>query len=416
MSLYRHFPTPSDRMGIIWTVLPVKDTVVIEYGPSGTTHYGAETIMDLGIDVDKNLFCTHLDQDDIIMGDITRLENAIYELEKQYSPKCIFVVGSSLTSVIAADITGLCLSIQDNVSSLLIPFEHGGFRGDYSLGIEDALVSLAENITAEAGETEKGVYNIIGACYDSYRIGSDVEEIREIMWKCFGMKAGCVIPYDCSFDEVKNCASAELSIVLREEGVKAAKVIAGKGNCPYIFSTPYGYNGTLRFIEQMAEVLGMKPDEGYVSFIKSKANHLEKRAMQIRFSGLDVSAVIEGNLAVVKGLSSFLKEEVGFSISCGICTHSLRNMRVQEDYIKHFLNEREKLNLLKGCRDCLVLASDPTLFEVDSSNVKLKTTYPSFGGISVATHLPFMGYKGADYIMEFVEDIVNRVTIKTMMQ
>ena len=48
--------------------------------------------------------------------------------------------------------------------------------------------------------------------------------------------------------------------------------------------------------------------------------------------------------------------------------------------------------------------------------MKLKTTYPSFGGISVATHLPFMGYKGADYIMEFVEDIVNRVTIKTMMQ
>lgn len=72
-------------------------------------------------------------------------------------------------------------------------------------------------------------------------------------------------------------------------------------------------------------------------------------------------------------------------------------MHVEEDYINHFFNEREKLDLLKCRRDCPVLASDPSLFAVDSSNVKLKIAYLSFGRMSVATYLPLMGYNGADY-------------------
>ena len=55
MGLIKHFPTPSDRMGIICSALPIKDTVVIEYGPAGTTHYGTELFMELGIDVKKTI-------------------------------------------------------------------------------------------------------------------------------------------------------------------------------------------------------------------------------------------------------------------------------------------------------------------------------------------------------------------------
>ena len=80
MSLCRHFPVPSDRMGIIWSVLPIRDCAVIEYGPAGTTHYGAEIIMDYGIEIHKNFFCTHVDENDIVMGDISRLEQAILEV------------------------------------------------------------------------------------------------------------------------------------------------------------------------------------------------------------------------------------------------------------------------------------------------------------------------------------------------
>ena len=174
MSLCRHFPVPSDRMGIIWSVLPIRDCAVIEYGPAGTTHYGAEIIMDYGIEIHKNFFCTHVDENDIVMGDISRLEQAILEVDASCRPKCIFVVGSSLTSVIGADIRGLCRMLQGQVESLLVPFEHGGFRGDYSLGIADALEAAAEAIACPPAEKKPGAFNVIGACYDAFRVGASL--------------------------------------------------------------------------------------------------------------------------------------------------------------------------------------------------------------------------------------------------
>ena len=35
MSLCRYLPVPSDRMGIIWSLLSVKDSIILEYGPAG---------------------------------------------------------------------------------------------------------------------------------------------------------------------------------------------------------------------------------------------------------------------------------------------------------------------------------------------------------------------------------------------
>lgn len=32
MSLCRYLPVPSDRMGIIWSLLSVKDSIILEYG------------------------------------------------------------------------------------------------------------------------------------------------------------------------------------------------------------------------------------------------------------------------------------------------------------------------------------------------------------------------------------------------
>ena len=39
MSLVRFLPVPSDRMGMLWSLLTIAEALVLEYGPSGTTHY-----------------------------------------------------------------------------------------------------------------------------------------------------------------------------------------------------------------------------------------------------------------------------------------------------------------------------------------------------------------------------------------
>ena len=105
--IVRYLPTPSDRMGLLWTLLTIKDGVILELGPSGTTHYSMESISEFGIPMRGNLYCTHIDEDNIIMGDTARFEEAIIELDGERDPDCIFLMGSSLTSVIATDINGI---------------------------------------------------------------------------------------------------------------------------------------------------------------------------------------------------------------------------------------------------------------------------------------------------------------------
>ena len=137
MSLVRFLPTPSDRMGILWSLLCIKDSVIVEYGPAGTTHYSMGLFDELGIDQQNRLFSTHMSEDDVVMGDVSRLEKALMEVDEGYHPKVIFVVASSVSAVIGTDLRGVCAYMQEKVAARLIAFEQGGFRGDYSIGLRE---------------------------------------------------------------------------------------------------------------------------------------------------------------------------------------------------------------------------------------------------------------------------------------
>ena len=113
MSLCRYLPTPSDRMAVMWTLLNVGQAVVLEYGPAGTTHYSMGLFGNMGISPDQTLFTTHMSEDDVVMGDVTRLEDAIVELDRNYSPKVIFVIASAITAVIGTDLIGVCAYMQE---------------------------------------------------------------------------------------------------------------------------------------------------------------------------------------------------------------------------------------------------------------------------------------------------------------
>ena len=48
------------------------------------------------------------------MGDSARFEEAIIELDGERHPDCMFLMGSSLTSVIATDINGICRVVEND--------------------------------------------------------------------------------------------------------------------------------------------------------------------------------------------------------------------------------------------------------------------------------------------------------------
>ena len=214
MSLCRYLPTPSDRMGILWSLLCIEGSVVLEYGPAGTTHYSVSLFGSLGVDQQNRLFTTHMSEDDVVMGDVSRLERALVEIDQAYAPRVIFVVASSVSAVIGTDLRGVCAYMQEKVRARLIAFEQGGFRGDYSVGLRETYRLIAQHAVTPANERVEGTYNLLGLSAGAYRARSDRNEICRLMREAFGMEMRACLCLDTDMETIEGCGAAELNLVL----------------------------------------------------------------------------------------------------------------------------------------------------------------------------------------------------------
>ena len=407
MGLVRYLPTPSDRMGILWSLLTVDGSVILEYGPAGTTHFSMSLYGELGVDQQNRLFTTHMSEDDVVMGDVSRLEKALVEVDEAYHPQVIFVVASSISAVIGTDLKGVCAYMQEKVKARLIAFEQGGFRGDYSVGIQEAYRLLAQDVVEEKTQASGNTYNILGASAGCFRMKSDVNEIRRLMREAFGMEMNACLCMDTSVEKIANAGDAVLNLVLREEAVPAAKTMESKCGTPYLQGAPYGYAGTLNWLETVGAKLGK-------TVAMPLKMELKKRAMEVsqyRMYGMMLKefkpqVAIFSDAPVVEGLSSFMGE-IGFPVKQKISRHSLRLYAAPAEDLKYLPDEKDRIDIMKSLHHTLVLADDVSKRLLAGDNTYLRVSMPLVDGAQIATHMPLMGPRGADYILETVEDYLN---------
>ena len=402
MSLVRFLPTPSDRMGIIWSLLAVQGAIVLEYGPAGTTHYSMGLYGGLGLRFQNRLFTTHMSEDDVVMGDVTRLEEALVELDKNYAPKVIFVVASSVTAVIGTDIKGVCRYMQNEVKAKLVAFEQGGFRGDYSVGLAETYKLLVRNLPQKGVAQEKGLYNIIGASAWRYRMASDIWEVKSLLSEALGLSCNACLCCDTSVEELQAMGKAQVNIVLGNEGLAAAQYLEEKFGTPYVYAAPYGYSGTVRFLESVGEAIGEMPQPLVLMRLRMKEKGMSMLSMfAMMGGGKTKQAVVKGDYDLVQGVSAFL-EQAGISVVHKMCAHSLKAIAEPAADVESYAEEGEWLQLIRGLRATLIFADDVALTQADASNMKVLISAPFMNGV-VATHLPFMGEKGADFLLEQIQ-------------
>lgn len=407
MSLVRFLPTPSDRMGIIWSLLAVQGAIVLEYGPAGTTHYSMGLYGGLGLRFQNRMFTTHMSEDDVVMGDVTRLEDAIVELDESYAPKVIFVVASSVTAVIGTDIKGVCRYMQNEVKAKLVAFEQGGFRGDYSIGLAETYKLLVRNLPKKDVAQEAGVYNIIGASAWRYRMASDIWEVKSLLDEALGLSCNACLCYDTSVEELENMGLAQVNIVLGNEGLAAAKYLQEKFGTPYVYAVPYGYNGTLSFLAQVGEAVGREPDSMVLLRLQTKEKSLSRLSLfAMMGNNKPRMAVVKGDYDMVQGVSAFL-EQGGITVLHKMCAHSLKAIAEPAADVEGYAEESDWLQVIRGLQDTLILADDVALLQADADNMKVLISAP-FMNSAVATHMPFMGEKGADFLLEQMQAYCRR--------
>mgnify|MGYP004451221733 CR=1 FL=1 len=60
------------------------------------------------------------------------------------NPKYIFVMASSISSIIGADIESVCDNLKSSINAKLIPITTGGLKDDYNVGVEYMLNTLVK--------------------------------------------------------------------------------------------------------------------------------------------------------------------------------------------------------------------------------------------------------------------------------
>ncbi|MBT9155967.1 MAG: Light-independent protochlorophyllide reductase subunit B [Firmicutes bacterium] len=403
MQLYKFLPLASDRMGALWTLATIKDCCILEYGPAGTTHYGIEGLMQLNASMESRLFTTHMDETDIVSGDSDRLERTIREIDAVYRPPVIFVFASSISSIIGTDIETICQALQPTTQAKLIAMTGGGFRGDFTWGVAEALTALANHVVAPPTTKQAKTYNIIGANADCYNFRSDIREIKSMMAECFGLKAATVFTADTSIADIAGAANAEFNLITRIEGIPCAEALKQAHGMPYIYGSPYGYQGSALWLKQVADAFGQNCDAAYMA---QTANTSRQHTMYFRrafYGATQISCVVAGNYDQATGIAGFM-QELGIDVRKVLVNHARPNgTQVSAELAERIIfapSEELRRQVLHDEKPKLLLG-DGVLLEIGADvPAKIQVANPNFYTTLLFDGTPFVGPRGATYLLE----------------
>jgi len=392
-------------MGALWALSSLREVAILEYGPAGTTHYAIEGFMQLNAQMHARLFTTHMDETDIVMGDSTRLEDTLKEVDTVYAPSVIFVVASSISSIIGTDLETICAAMQPEIQATLIPITGGGWRGDYTMGIREVLTALADKVVATRTTELPSACNLIGVNIDCYNFQSDIKELRHLLKESLGLTVHTVFTADSSVSEIKQAANAKFNIVLRHEGLECAELLQRRHGQPFVVGAPYGYTGTLAWLSQVSELVGKEIDASFAKYLRTQANMHSGTVRRALFHHKKLTTILAGSLMQVQGMHDFLGGELGLDIKHIVVNHN-RPTRMPEmdpallEKLNFDPSEDEKLALLSSVCPS-VLWGDGVLLEMASGvPVKVQISNPNLSSTLIYDGTPFMGLNGATYMIE----------------
>lgn len=234
---------------------PITDAIHIVHGPVGCASYTWDIRGSLtsGSDTFRNTFSTDFKEQDIIFGGEKKLEGAIDEIVKKYSPKLIFVYATCVAGIIGDDIEAVCKKMEAKYSIRIIALQSSGFTGTKSLGYKLAGEALMK--VFEGADTEKirGV-NILG----EFNVAGEIWIIKRYLEQ-LGIPVISKITGDSTYEELRRAPKAMLNIVqCAQTTTYLAKEMKEKYNIPFAKVRFLGIDDTKESLMTIAELLGDK--------------------------------------------------------------------------------------------------------------------------------------------------------------
>jgi nitrogenase molybdenum-iron protein alpha/beta subunit len=302
--------------------------------------------------------------------------------------------------VIGTDISAEAERLRRKYSdTVFITFGQGGFEATQHRGVQEALLQLVSVLPRDVKKTATPTFNIIGSCADLFRFQADAIEISRIMEGAFGMKPLCVLTSDSSVDDIENIGGAHINLVIRREGESAAVLLQERFSTPYLSGHFYGMEGTLRWIEKTADILGIAPNRAFLDNqcgeIKELVVGITPRLRHfIREHTDEVRLSVGAHADIVRGLIDFGCDEL--FLPKGTCWCDNPDMADRD--IPYF-PEEEWTQAIQASGKGLLMASGEALEWADR-NQSLQISNPGIRWRLNPYDPPFMGFRGALHLID----------------
>ncbi len=187
----------------------------------------------------KNMvYCSGLRHMDAVLGNDEKLINKIALAAESLNPKFIAVLGSPVPMVIGTDFKGMAQEIEHSLGIPAIGIETTGLRY-YNKGIHDVTKELLKKFAREKKPTIAGTINIIGMTPLDFHInGNDTDFIK--LFETNGIPVLSCYYMGLTIEDLQQSVSADLNVVVAQNGIEVARYMEKYYGIPYIAITPMG--------------------------------------------------------------------------------------------------------------------------------------------------------------------------------
>ncbi len=259
--------------GALSVTTAVRDGVTVIHGPKGCAHHNFSlfhaTRIDNGCFSVPRIVSTGLLESDIIFGGEEPLEKTIRAIIQNH-PGSVYVLSTCVVETIGDDVCSVC---EKDWGVPVVHVPTAGFLGGvFQTGYVNALMALS----ALAGKTgESPGINLIGEKNLEFEVDQHFMEVSRLI-SLLGKDVDIRYVRDISTADIGRLGNASLNL-LREPALEpVGRHFESLFRTPWIGSFPVGLYGTIRFIEETGEKLGIGCDAAVDAELKVQAGMMER--------------------------------------------------------------------------------------------------------------------------------------------